>query len=184
MVGINKKTGRRIAQAVAGVFLSSCLLYMPVCAGNIHAPESVSAEMTENRIGGGYSASGQLDGAGYTAKLYDATNGLPTSDANCILGTSDGYVWIGGYSGIIRYDGLNFERLDSSDGLTSGRAIFEDSKGRVWVGTNDNGVVLIDNNIHTHYTYKDGLPSSSTVVMVKVWPAPSASLAVISGVWT
>ena len=161
MIVINRKTGRRIAQMVAGVFLSSCLLYMPVFAGNIHAPESVSAEMTESRIGGGYSASGQLDGTGYTAKLYDATNGLPTSDANCILGTSDGYVWIGGYSGIIRYDGLNFERLDSSDGLTSGRSIFEDSKGRVWVGTNDNGVILIDNNIHTHYTYKDGLPSSS-----------------------
>ncbi len=161
MIVINRKTGRRIASALAGAFLSACILYVPVCAGNIHAPESVSAEMTESRIGGGYSASGQLDGAGYTAKLYDATNGLPTSDANCILGTSDGYVWIGGYSGIIRYDGLNFERLDSSDGLTSGRSIFEDSKGRVWVGTNDNGVVLIDNNIHTHYTYKDGLPSSS-----------------------
>ncbi|MBP5555041.1 MAG: response regulator [Lachnospiraceae bacterium] len=161
MIGINRKTGRYIAAVIAGVFMSAVVLSVPVAAGNIHAPESLSEEMSENRIGGGYSASGQLDGAGYTAKLYDATNGLPTSDANCILGTRDGYVWIGGYSGIIRYDGLNFERLDSSEGLTSGRAIFEDSKGRVWIGTNDNGVVLIEKNIRTHYTYKDGLPSSS-----------------------
>lgn len=162
MIGLKNKTGRRTASALAGVVLSALIISVPVSAGgNIHAPETISEEMTESRIGGGYSASGQLDGAGYTAKLYDATNGLPTSDANCILGTSDGYVWIGGYSGIIRYDGLNFERLDSSEGLTSGRAIFEDSKARVWVGTNDNGVVLIDKNIRVHYTYKDGLTSSS-----------------------
>ena len=75
--------------------------------------------------------------------------------------SSDGYIWIGGYSGIIRYNGSTFTRLDSSEGLTNGRGLFEDSKGRIWVGTNDNGVVLIDGNGQTHFTYKDGLPSSS-----------------------
>ncbi len=162
MIALRNKTGRRIFAAVCVALTSAVLISVPVFAGgSIHSPESISSELTENRIGGGFSASGQLDGAGYTSKLYDATNGLPTSDANCILGTSDGYVWIGGYSGIIRYDGTAFERLDASDGLTSGRAIFEDSKGRVWVGTNDNGVVCIDKNIRTHYTYKEGLPASS-----------------------
>ena len=61
-------------------------------------------------IGGGYAISGQIDYEGYAAKVYDATTGLPTSDANFILGSSDGYVWIGGYSGIFRYDGTVFER--------------------------------------------------------------------------
>ncbi|MCR5468012.1 MAG: response regulator [Lachnospiraceae bacterium] len=112
-------------------------------------------------IGGGYAATGQIDGLGYTSKLYDATNGLPTSDANYILGASDGYIWIGGYSGIIRYDGSSFERMDTSDGLTSGRALFEDSEGRIWVGTNDNGVVMLDGENRTHFTFKEGLGSSS-----------------------
>ena len=111
--------------------------------------------------GGGYAATGQVKNAGYTSEIYDATNGLPTSDANFILGASDGYVWIGGYSGIIRYDGTTFERLDTSDGLTSGRGFFEDSRGRIWIATNDNGVVVIDGEERTHFTYKDGLPSSS-----------------------
>jgi ligand-binding sensor domain-containing protein len=114
-----------------------------------------------NLTGGGYAASGQSSSVSYWAEIYDATNGLPSSDANFILGASDGYIWIGGYSGIIRYDGSTFERLDTSDGLTSGRALFEDSKGRIWVGTNDNGVVVIDGNTRTHLTYKDELPSSS-----------------------
>ena len=65
MIGINRKTGRRISAAVACACMSAVILSVPVAAGNIHAPESLSEEMTESRIGGGYSASGQLDGAGY-----------------------------------------------------------------------------------------------------------------------
>jgi len=111
--------------------------------------------------GGGYAATGQISNVSYTSEIYDAANGLPTSDANFILGASDGYMWIGGYSGIIRYDGTTFERLDTTDGLTSGRGLFEDSKGRIWIATNDNGVVVIDGEDRTHFTYKEGLPSSS-----------------------
>ncbi len=115
----------------------------------------------KNMSGGGYAVTGQLQGVGYTAELYDADNGLPTSDANCVLATRDGYIWIGGYSGVIRYDGMTFERMDASDGLTSARCIFEDSRNRLWVGTNDNGVVLLDHNTRTHYKVEEGLPSPS-----------------------
>ena len=45
---------------------------------------------------------------GYSAVVYDNTNGLPTSEANCIAETSEGFIWIGGYSGLICYDGANF----------------------------------------------------------------------------
>ena len=111
--------------------------------------------------GGGYAVSEQISGAGYTSELYDASNGLPTSDAMFLLSASDGRMWIGGYSGIIAYDGTVFERMDTSDGLTSARGFLEDSKGRIWTGTNDNGVVVTDGRKRTHLTYKDGLPSSS-----------------------
>ena len=113
------------------------------------------------KLGGGYAVTGQLSGIGYTSKIYDATNGLPTSDANYILGSKDGYVWLGGYNGVIRYDGTTFERLSTSTGLTSGRTFFEDSKKRIWVGTNDNGVVVIEGENTKWYTYKEGLPASS-----------------------
>lgn len=120
----------------------------------------VSAETIYNS-GGGYSATGQSGDMGYTCKIYDATNGMPTSDANYILGTTDGYIWIGAYSGILRYDGNTFSRLPVSGGLTSGRGLYEDSKGRIWVGTNDNGVVVIDGKTQIHLTYNEGLPVSS-----------------------
>ncbi len=130
---------------------------------------SASEETTdpEVRIGGGYAASGQIKNVGYTAKIYDATNGLPTSDANFILGAKNGYIWIGGYSGIICYDGTTFYRLSMDEGLTSGRGLFEDSQGRIWVGTNDNGVVVLDGHTRTHLTYQEGLPSSSIRVFTE-----------------
>ncbi|MBR1797892.1 MAG: response regulator [Clostridiales bacterium] len=111
--------------------------------------------------GGGYAVTGQLEDVGFSAQLYNANNGLPTSEANCVLAASDGYIWIGGYSGIMRFDGNEFERITSVEGLTSGRAIYEDRTGRIWVATNDNGVVVIDGEQSRHYTRADGLPSLS-----------------------
>ena len=125
------------------------------------ADESASVKEDVASFGGGYAATGQIPNVGYTTEVYNASNGLPTSDAMFLLGASDGSIWIGGYSGVIRYDGTAFERLDTSYGMTSARGFFEDSKGRIWVGTNDNGVVVVDGDKQTHYTYKDGLPSSS-----------------------
>ena len=53
-------------------------------------------------LGGGYAATGQIGGVGYATQIYDATNGLPTSDANFILSSRDGYIWIGTYSGLFK----------------------------------------------------------------------------------
>ena len=152
---------------IIAVFALGCMVWntpLLALATEDTSVSEVKEESSENKSGGGYAVSGQLDNVGYSAKLYDAENGLPTSDANCIFTSSKGYIWIGGYSGIIRYDGNEFERLDSTNGLTSGRAIFEDSKGRIWVGTNDNGIVRLedeDARESTRFTYKDGIPSST-----------------------
>ena len=55
----------------------------------------------------------------FSAVLYDNTNGLPTSEANAIVQTSEGFIWIGSYGGLIRYDGNTFVRMDSTSGITS-----------------------------------------------------------------
>ncbi|MCR4947122.1 MAG: response regulator [Lachnospiraceae bacterium] len=134
-------------------------------AGLISTAGIVPANTVTN--GGGYAVTGQIKNTGYTTRIYDATNGLPTSDANYVLASSDGYIWIGGYSGIIRYDGSNFTRMDTTYGLTSGRGLFEDSKSRIWVGTNDNGVVVIEGDRQTHITYREGLLPSSIRVFAE-----------------
>lgn len=161
------------------ILVSAFVLFSVLFAGfpvSSHAKGPVEGKPINNtdmneeavsKIGGGYAATGQIEDTGFSVKIYDATNGLPTSDAMYILGSSDGYVWIGGYSGIFRYDGNVFERLDPADGFTNGRGLFEDSRHRIWVATNDNGVVVIDNGDYIHYTYKDGLTSSSMRVFAE-----------------
>lgn len=44
----------------------------------------------------------------YVVTVYNEQNGLPTGEANTILQTKDGHIWIGSYGGLIRYDGSDF----------------------------------------------------------------------------
>jgi signal transduction histidine kinase/ligand-binding sensor domain-containing protein/CheY-like chemotaxis protein/HPt (histidine-containing phosphotransfer) domain-containing protein len=154
----------RLKSALAVLALSLLVAGNAVTAMTALAKEGVPAESRFTKrvlSGGGYAATGQLGDVGFMAKLYDASNDLPTSEANCVLGSSNGYIWIGGYSGIIKYDGSVFERLPSSTGLTNGRSLFEDSRGRIWVATNDNGIVVIDGEQYSHFTKDDGLNADS-----------------------
>ncbi len=99
---------------------------------------------------------------GYAAFLYDNTTGLPTSEANAIAETSDGFIWIGSYGGLIRYDGNTFERYKSTTGIASVVSLFVDSNDRLWIGTNDNGAAVMDRYGHiVMYGKHDGLPSAS-----------------------
>ena len=99
---------------------------------------------------------------GTSAILYDNTMGLPTSEANAIAETSDGFIWIGSYGGLIRYDGNTFERFDSTTGIASVVSLFVDSQERLWIGTNDHGAALMDRFGHVFmFGKEDGLPSAS-----------------------
>lgn len=84
----------------------------------------------------------------YVVTIYNEKNGLPTGEANTVIQSRDGHIWIGSYGGLIRYDGSNFrnystEKLIDSDSI---RSLYEDSQGRLWIGTNDNGVVMMQND--------------------------------------
>ena len=96
----------------------------------------------------------------YTCVLYDNTNGLPTAEANAIVETSEGFIWIGSYGGLIRYDGNTFVRMDSTTGVASVVSLFVDSRDRLWVGTNDSGLALMQNGKFKMWGEDDGLKSS------------------------
>ncbi|MCR5108279.1 MAG: HD domain-containing protein [Lachnospiraceae bacterium] len=99
---------------------------------------------------------------GFSAVLYDNSNGLPTSEANAITETSDGFIWIGSYAGLIRYDGNTFERMDSTGGLTSVKCLYVDSKDRLWIGTNDNGVAVMEKGEIRKWGKLEGMRSAHT----------------------
>ena len=104
---------------------------------------------------------------GYSAVLYDNRNGLPTSEANDIEETEDGFIWIGSYGGLIRYDGCSFERIDSTQGITSVVSLYADSEDRLWIGTNDNGLALMGKGFFRMWKTADGLHTSHASLALK-----------------
>lgn len=93
----------------------------------------------------------------YVATLYNERNGLPTGEANTILQTKDGYIWIGSYGGLLRYDGTQIRNysLERKIESSSIRALFEDSRGRLWIGTNDNGVAVMEKDVFSAIAMPD-----------------------------
>ncbi len=99
---------------------------------------------------------------GFSAVLYNNTNGLPTSEANAIAETSEGFIWIGSYGGLIRYDGNTFTRMDSTTGLSSIKCLYVDTHDRLWIGTNDNGVAVMERGKLRKWGKLDGMKSAHT----------------------
>lgn len=97
----------------------------------------------------------------YSAVLYNNTNGLPTSEANAIVQSEDGYIFIGSYSGLTFYDGVSFTRFSAQTGITSVVSLFIDKDDRLWIGTNDSGLVLFTGGEYTFYGRDAGLSSLS-----------------------
>lgn len=162
---IGKKLKRRFLLSVLGLAILTSAFpgdgVWDVLADSQQEQSEESGESNALLHGGGAAITGQISGMGYATELYDATNGLPTSDANAILATSDGFIWIGSYSGLIRYDGTTFERQDASTGVSNVNSLYEDQKGRLWVGTNDNGIVMVDQGTSKHWDYEEGISASS-----------------------
>ena len=104
---------------------------------------------------------------GYSAVLYDNRNGLPTSEANAIAQTEEGFLWIGSYSGLIRYDGSTFERMDSTTGISNVRCLYVDSQNRLWIGTNDAGIFLMSNGNIRNWNKSNGLESVSIRAIIE-----------------
>lgn len=121
---------------------------------------------------------------GYSAIVYNNPNGLPTSEANAIAETSEGFIWIGSYAGLIRYDGNTFERFDSTTGIASVRCLYADSLDRLWIGTNDSGLFLMEKGSLRHWDRTEGLRASSVRAVAEtpdgtVWVGSTAGIAVI-----
>nr|WP_294897926.1 two-component regulator propeller domain-containing protein [uncultured Pedobacter sp.] len=80
--------------------------------------------------------------------------GLPQSPISSLLQDNEGFIWLGTFKGLIRYDGYEFKSfkcdLKDSSSLSHNlvKNIFQDSRGRIWVGT-ANGLNLYNKKLET-----------------------------------
>jgi signal transduction histidine kinase/ligand-binding sensor domain-containing protein len=95
---------------------------------------------------------------------------LPQATVHAILQTRDGYLWMGTYEGLARFDGVRFVVYDlHRSGDLSGTSAFhllEDREGRLWVATNG-GLTVRDRGAFRTYGVASGLPSRMVRVLLE-----------------
>lgn len=130
-----------------------------------------------------YASSKNFDS--YIKTVYNNTNGLPGGVANDIASTSYGILWIGTYAGLYRHNGKEFRLMNEYESIKTVRCLYVDDDGRLFVGTNDNGLsILINEEITDVLTEKNGLPSDSVRCITsasdgRYYIGTSAELAVV-----
>ncbi len=112
--------------------------------------------------------SGDINYNDYVQTVYSSTNGLPCGEANDIDITGDGIMWIGTYAGLYRYNGREFKWMDGFDSIRNVNCLYVDEEGRLWIGTNDNGLsIVINEQVVNVIDQSQGLPSNSVKSIVR-----------------
>ena len=132
------------------------LLVVLLCAEVLAAPASaVNAVSTAGDVS-------------YIQQVYDADSGLPGGHANDIVQTNDGVLWVGSSSGLYRHTGSSFQYMEAYDAVKNVNCLYVDQEGRLWIGTNDNGLALsINGQIVNMMDSVSGLPTDSVQSIVQ-----------------
>ena len=102
----------------------------------------------------------------FVGQVWSTADGLPGNTVTDIIQDSIGYIYIGTYEGLVRFDGVEFVTFNRSYNpkydFVSARKIFEDSKKNLWIGSNDECLekICADGSIKI-FTLEDGLPNVS-----------------------
>src|SRR5208282_2882574 len=73
----------------------------------------------------------------YLIDVWDTEDGLPNSTVTAVAQTPDGYLWVGTYDGLARFDGVRFVTFDPVNTPELGHARIQglatDASGRLWI---------------------------------------------------
>ena len=86
---------------------------------------------------------------------YTISDGLPTNKVFCVLQDKNEFLWFGTNAGLVRFDGTNYVRYTTKDGLSynSIARMKEDVEGRIWCMNIDGSVNYIyENQIYNEKT--------------------------------
>jgi signal transduction histidine kinase/ligand-binding sensor domain-containing protein len=99
---------------------------------------------------------------------WSSDQGLPQNTITSIVQSPDGYLWLGTYGGLVRFDGVRFTAFTTrehpalgSDRITA-LALARD--GTMWIGT-DRGTVRFRDGVMTEWTDGSGRPRGATNAM-------------------
>ncbi|MBF0238157.1 MAG: response regulator [SAR324 cluster bacterium] len=114
----------------------------------------------------------------YPIRFYNGSNGLVQNDVLSLYQDREGYLWIGTYGGISRFDGQEFKNFTETEGLGGAivRSITQDASGIIWY-TYDGGIGSIDQETITNHSTEDLLIGHD---ILAIWPAENEGLWIIT----
>lgn len=99
----------------------------------------------------------------FVSRIWNKQQGLPDDSVTSILQTRDGYLWVGTAGGLARFDGVNFTVMSperwKSNATLSVTALCEDSSGKLWIGTQDSGLLCCQDGVVTPFSEHNDLRS-------------------------
>ncbi len=98
--------------------------------------------------------------AQYRFDHWTTEDGLPQASVLAITQTRDGYLWLGTYNGLVRFDGVRFTIFDkrNTPGMSVNNcyALYEDSAGALWIGTDEGSVMRYQNGSIASFMREQG----------------------------
>ncbi len=95
-----------------------------------------------------------------TLRAWTKQQGLPDDSVTSVLQTRDGYLWVGTSSGLARFDGLRFAMMSpqnvKSNSAICITALCEDSQAKLWIGTQDSGLLCYQDGVVNRCPQHDG----------------------------
>src|SRR6266481_2548328 len=103
----------------------------------------------------------------YFARIWQAEDGLPENRVVGVVQSSDGFLWVATQSGLVRFDGVRFQRVDlaRSPGKIAGtmRILMLDRLGRIWLAKEEGDTLFCFDGAQVRMlTAEQGLPKTDT----------------------
>jgi ligand-binding sensor domain-containing protein len=94
-------------------------------------------------------------------RTWHKGHGLLADSVTAIIQTRDGFLWVGTSEGVGRFDGVKFTTVPLGQSAAQApvwvTALCEDSRGYVWIGTQQDGLFKLEQGRVRHYTRASGL---------------------------
>lgn len=154
-----------------------CIFYLVLVQGFFFSTSTLAQEIT-------------LDPS-FVMDSWTVDDGLPINTIVSIIQSSDGYLWLGTFNGLVRFDGITFKTYQAAEypGLVSNRIIdiYQAKDGSLWLETEQNQVIIFKDGVFKRLTAEDGL-NGSRVTLVhgdnagNIWVGTESGISKYDGV--
>ncbi len=117
----------------------------------------------------------------YAHRIWQTQQGLSQGTIYSLLQTHDGYLWLGTQTGLIRFDGVRFESLESIRSTAPSnvwvRSAVEDSHHALWIATAESGLFRMEGDTVTRYLSSGNVQCVAEATNGDVWACTTKGVA-------